>query len=85
MSYRDIENYPCVKDFIRSRGLRETTKREYLIRISQYSQFTRKTPTELIDEAENEQDQGIKTRRRKIKDHVLDYVEELKNNYKSIQ
>lgn len=83
MTYKDIENDPCVKDFIRSRSIRESTKKEYLMRINQYCEFTGKTATKLIDEAEAEQDQGIKTRKRKIKDYILDYVEELKNNGKS--
>lgn len=80
MTYRNIENDPCVKDFIRSRRLRDSTKMMYLIRINQYSQFIGKTPAELIDEAEEEQDHGIKSRKRKIKGYILDYVEELKKN-----
>ena len=83
MTFRAIENDLCVKDFIRSRRLRESTKKEYLIRINQYCVFTGKTPSELIDEAEKEQDQGIKSRKRKIKSYILDYVEEFKNNNKS--
>jgi len=83
MNYRDIEKDPCVKDFIRSRKIRESTKKAYLMRINQYCKFTGKTPTQLIDEAEDEQDQGIKTRKRKIKAYILDYIEELKNNDKS--
>jgi integrase len=83
MNFRDIEKDPCVRDFIRSRSLRESTKDGYLLRINQYCKFIGKTPTELIDEAEEEQDQGIKTRKRKIKDYVLDYVEDLKNNNRS--
>ena len=83
MNYRDIENDPCVKDFLRSRRLRESTRKEYLGRLNQYCLFTGKTPTELIDEAEMEQDQGIKTRKRKIKGYILDYIDEFKNNNKA--
>ena len=83
MTYKDIETDPCIKDFIRSRSLRESTKREYLMRINQYCKFTGKTPSELVDEAEIEQDQGIKTRKRKIKDYILDYIEQLKKDNKS--
>lgn len=83
MNYRDIENDPCVKDFLRSRRLRESTKKEYLGRLNQYCLFIGKTPTELIEEAEMEQDQGIKTRKRKIKGYILDYIDEFKNNNKA--
>ena len=83
MTYREIENDRCIKDFLRSRGISEKTKREYLIRINQYSKFTGKTPEELIDEADDEQDQGIKQRKRKVKDYILDYIDDLKNNNKS--
>ncbi|OEC84933.1 MULTISPECIES: tyrosine-type recombinase/integrase [Methanobacterium] len=83
MTYRDIENDPCVKDFLRSRRLRESTKKEYLGRLKQYCLFTGKTPTELIDEAEMEQDQGIKSRKRKIKGYILDYIDDFKNNNKA--
>lgn len=51
MTYRNIET-DHVKDFIRSRGLRDSTKMVYLIRINQYSQFMGKTSAEFIDEAE---------------------------------
>lgn len=83
MTYKDIEVDPCVKDFLRSRGLKESTKKEYLMRLYQYSKFTKKTPAELIDEAEEEQDRGIKSRKRKLKGYILDFIENLKNNNRS--
>ena len=79
MSSEDIKNDPCVKDFVRSRTLRKTTQDAYLRRIRKYCNFIGKTPIELIEEAEKEEEDGIKPRKRKIRGYILDYVEHLEN------
>lgn len=71
----DILNDPVFKDFIRSRGVKERTKRLYESRIRHYCNFTGKNPSELIDEAEKEQDTGLKRRRRKVKTYLLDFID----------
>lgn len=83
MKYPELKKDPLVKDFLRSRGLRKTTEKAYLQRIKKYSAFICKSPTEFIDEVEEEQDQGIKRRKRKINSYIYDFVELLKSENNS--
>lgn len=76
---QDIKKDECFMDFIESRDVGESTKRSYLHRITRYCDFIGRMPTELIEEAEEEQDQGIKTRKRKIKRYLIDYKYHLEN------
>lgn len=73
----DIKNDRCFKDFIRSRSRRPSTKSQYITRIKVYSNFTGKNPTQLIEEAENEEEKGIKLRNRKITDYFYEFHEKL--------
>lgn len=73
----DIKNDRCFKDFIRSRSRRSSTKSQYITRIRVYANFVGKIPTELIEEAENEEEAGIKLRNRKINDYFYDFREKL--------
>lgn len=79
MDFKDIKNDVCVKDFLRSRDLRESTKNGYILRIKSYSNFINKMPSEFIEEAEKEEEDGIKPRHRKVKGYLLDYVEDLES------
>lgn len=85
MKNAEIENDKYFKKYIRSRGIRKSTKRVYITRIKTYTNFTGKTPTQLIKEADKEQDKGIKRYNRKINDYILDYVDYCKENDKAIQ
>lgn len=90
MKYQELMKDPLVKDFLRSRGIRKTTEKLYLFRINRYSKFLGKSPAEFIDEAEEEQDMGIKRRKRRINSYIYDFVELLQlenssaNSIKSI-
>lgn len=83
MKYQELKKDPLVKDFLRSRGIRKSTEKAYLQRINKYCEFLGKTPTEFIDEAEEEQDNGIKKRKRKINSYIYDFVELLKSDNSS--
>lgn len=61
----DIKNDRCFKDFTRSRSRRTSTIVHYTTRIKTYTNFTGKTPTKLIEEAEKDEEQNIKLRNRK--------------------
>lgn len=73
----DIKNDRCFKDFIRSRSRRPSTKSQYITRIRVYVNFTGKNPTQLIEEAETEEENGIKLRNRKINDYFYEFREKL--------
>ena len=50
----DIIEDPLVQEFFDSRPISEGTKKNYLYRFIKYSNFTGKSPSELINEAEKE-------------------------------
>lgn len=79
----DITSDRHIKDFYRSRNLRETTQDLYTTLLTQYCLYTGKTPTELIEEAEDEEEERIRMKNRKIKTYLLDYTEYLENKGKS--
>ncbi len=73
----DIENDYHFRDLAISRNLRKTTIKEYARSLNQYCNFINKNPTELIEEAEVEEDQGIRMKNRKIKRYILNFKQEL--------
>ena len=80
MTYRDIENDKFIKDFLQARDLRTSTKEVYLKKLFKYCSFIGKTPTELINEAEKEEDHRIRMKDRQIKRYMLDYLNFLKKS-----
>ena len=80
MTYRDIENDKFIKDFFQARDLRTSTKEVYLKKLFKYCTFVEKTPTELINEAEKEEDHRIRMKDRQIKRYLLDYLNFLKKS-----
>lgn len=79
----NITNDRHIKDFYRSRNLRGSTQDLYTTLLTHYCLYVGKTPTELIEEAEEEEEERIRMKNRKIKTYLLDYSEYLENNGKS--
>lgn len=73
----DIINDEHFKEFVNSRSIRETTKKQYISRVFNYCSFLNKTPTEIIEEAEEEEDLRIRMKKRKIKRYLNDYLHHL--------
>lgn len=71
---KDILKDEFVLDFFNSRPLKIGTKNNYISRIKNYCNFTGKLPKDLILEAEKEQDEGIRSRNRKIKKHLNSFT-----------
>ena len=69
----DITEDHLVKLFLQNRDLAEKTRIRYLHAIKIYSEFINKTPTQWIEEAENEEENRIRMRKRKIKAYQLDF------------
>lgn len=67
---KEIEEDPLVKEFLGSRPIKYPTIKNYLVRFWHYSNFTEMSPTELIEEAEDEEENRIRSRHRKIKKHL---------------
>ena len=75
----NIESDQHFQDLIISRNLRKSSIREYAKSLNQYCVFINKNPTELIEEAENQEDQQIRMKNRNIKRYLLDYYKYLKD------
>lgn len=72
-------NDPYFIDFVRSRDYREATIKVHRISLRDYCNLLGKTPTQIIDEAEKEEDEGRRMKRRSIKRYFLDFVDHLKS------
>lgn len=71
----NIQEDKYFKLFLRSRNLRQSTQNLYKQTLKRYCEFTRKTPTQLINEAEKEEKERLRMRERQIKLDLLDYTE----------
>lgn len=73
------------KSFIQNRGLKESTIKKYHRHLVIYCEFLNKTPTEIIDEAERDEDKAIRMRNRSIKKYLLNFKSYLETkNYSKI-
>lgn len=79
----EIIEDPHFNEFINSRPIRDSTKKQYTLRIKDYCNFLNKTPTELIEEAEKEEDEKIRQKKRKIKRYFSEYHQKLIDEQKS--
>lgn len=73
---------PLLIEFLSHRNLKKRTKENYTYYLSLYSDSTSMTLTELIEEAEDEEDENIRLRKRKINNYLNKFHEDLKEkNY----
>lgn len=78
----DIKQDPIYREFILNRNLRPETVRSYTRKLQIYCQITGLNPTQLIEQAEEDEDNGIRLRKRRIKGQLLNYQEYLiQNNF----
>lgn len=69
-----MEEDPIYHEFI-NRNLRESTKERYNAILTLYCQSTGLTLTELINQAEEDEDNGIRLRKRRIKKHLDNHIQ----------
>jgi len=76
----DISDDPRIKDFFNSRDLRKSTRLNYIRDLKLYCISVGMSPSELIAEAELEEDQSIRLRSRKIRSHLIKFRSYLEEN-----
>ena len=54
-------------DFLNTHGLINSSIKEYTLQIKIYCNFVKKTPAELIEKAEKEEENSVRMKNRKIK------------------
>lgn len=72
-----------LQDFTTTRNLKPTTIESYTIFIKNYTKQQQKTMVELIEEAENEEEQGIRWKHRTLKKRLIQYRTYLYQHYMS--
>lgn len=75
MKSNELKNELNVKKWFKNIKAKDRTKISYLFSMQQYTEFTGMTPEELLTEAEEEM--GLPIRRRQLKDHILDFRDDM--------
>jgi hypothetical protein len=79
MKVSDLKKDEIVIEWFKQVRARPNTVKNYLVALQFYTDFTKMNPYELIEEAENEIDEGIRPRKQKIKQYVMDFQEYLES------
>lgn len=68
-----------LQEWLNSRRRSESTKYEYIKRMNRFCMVTGMTPTELIEQAEDEEETIPRMRKRKIKQYLLDFRQSMED------
>lgn len=80
----DLKDDPLIKEYIQNHNIKPNTILRFTRGITLYSEFLDKTPEEWISEAEAEEENRIRMRRRKIKKYLLDFKDYLDSQHFSV-
>lgn len=72
-----------IEDLTQSRNLKPPTKESYKIYIRDYAQYQGKSMIKLLQEAEDEEEQGIRWKHRTLKKRLINYRNYVYQNYRS--
>ncbi len=72
-----MENEGYLKELQQLRNLSNSTLRRYKIDLTHYCKYTGMTLEELLNEADSEEEQRVRMRKRKIKKHLLGMQQEI--------
>lgn len=68
-----MNNKTIIDEFAKARRLKKGTTEQYQIALNFYSKFQQKPLSELLDEADQEEEQGIRWKKRKLKQRLINY------------
>jgi integrase len=74
----NMNNKDYAREYVETRGLSETTLQKITLILEHYSTYQNKTIHELLQEADHEEDQGIRWKRRTLKTRLTQYMNYLK-------
>lgn len=77
----NMNNNTIIEEFVKARRLKKGTAEQYQIALNFYSKFQEKPLSELISEADFEEEQGIRWKNRKLKQRLLTYRNYLYETY----
>ncbi|MBQ6511778.1 MAG: site-specific integrase, partial [Methanobrevibacter sp.] len=70
-----------LNDFVKTRNLKPISKKAYRASIKLYTNFQEMSLAELIKEAETEEDQGVRWKRRTLKRRLINFRTFLAEKY----
>lgn len=68
-----MNNKTIIDEFAKARRLKKGTKEQYQIALNFHSKFQNKPLSELLEEADYEEERGIRWKKRKLKQRLLNY------------
>lgn len=77
----NMNNKTLIEEFVKARRLKKGTQEQYSIALNFYSRFQEKPLSELLKEADQEEEQGIRWKNRKLKQRLINYRNYLYENY----
>ena len=77
----NMNNNAIIEEFVKARRLKKGTAEQYQIALNFYSKFQEKPLSELLEEADLEEEQGIRWKNRKLKQRLITYRNYLYENY----
>lgn len=77
----NMNNENIIEEFVKIRRLKKGTAEQYHIALNYYSKFQKKSLSELLNEADLEEEQGIRWKNRKLKQRLITYRNHLYENY----
>jgi len=78
MKIAELEKEPLIIEWFANIEAAKNTRRNYLQGMCYFSDFVKKTPNEILEEAEGEIKNGLLMRKRKIREYLLTFREWLK-------
>ncbi|WP_135612790.1 hypothetical protein [Methanococcoides sp. AM1] len=77
MDIKTLEDDPLILEWFESMEYKPYSRRNHLYGMKEYTAFTDKTPSELLEEAEDEIKQGLLMRQRNIKKYLIQFRKSL--------
>ena len=77
----NMNNKTIIDEFVKARRLKKGTIEQYTIALNFYSKFQNKPLSELLNEADTEEEQGIRWKNRRLKKRLINYRNYLYENY----
>jgi len=81
MINRNMDNETILENFVKARNLKPRTKKGYRYSLKQYTDFHDMTLAELLKEAEDEEEAGVRWKHRRLKTRLITFRNWLQDNY----
>lgn len=82
-SYDNISQDPLLKFYLSKKERKPSTKKSIEGKLKIYTKYLQLTPSEIIKEAEEDEDSGLRMRNRRISSHLVEFIQFLKDENKS--